>query len=169
MITAHYAALFPPLSADQLHALSAQDAALGFRAANMAHFYSLDEHHLAQMRAYFERLSQLGAVSASQLQDMAGAYIASRHWQQARALREAFPATTMAPVPWVIDTVQGQITVPASVLSIGPTAGQRSISSRTASCCARWKGGRKQGASRNCLRQHVPSTCEQCAGHQSQA
>jgi hypothetical protein len=123
MITAHYAALFPPLSADRLHTLSAQDAALGFRAANMAHFYSLDEHHLAQMRAYFERLSQLGAVSASQLQDMAGAYIASRHWQQARALREAFPSATMASVPSVIDTVQGQIAAPGSVLSIGPTAG----------------------------------------------
>lgn len=123
-ITTHHAALFPPLSSDQLRALPAQDAELGFRAANMAHFYSLDERHLAQMQAYFERLSQLDVVSASQAQDMAGAYIASRHWQQARAVREAFPAATIASIPAVIDTViQGQISEPASVLSVGPTAG----------------------------------------------
>lgn len=122
-ITASYAELFPPLPADQVHALSAQDAALGFRAANMAHFYSLDEYHLAQMRVYFDRLTQLDVASPSQVRDLSGAYVASRHWQQARSLREAFPAVMLAPIPPVLDAMGRQASAPASVLTVGAADG----------------------------------------------
>jgi len=123
-ITDSYAALFPPLSAAQLSRLSAADAAMGFRAANMANFYTQDERHLAQMQAYFLRLEVLGATSASQASDLMGAYVASRRWSEAEKLQARYPAADQEPLPSIRDTLGGKTDSGPSILTVDAVHGE---------------------------------------------
>ncbi|WAC64044.1 hypothetical protein OVA13_04480 [Pseudoxanthomonas sp. SL93] len=97
--------------------LGDQDLLTLFRAANIAHAYSISRKALQVMMQTFEALSTRDLVSQRTYGDMHGALVASRDIAQARGLEDRFPLFAVERMPDIaFDSISGAtaIAVPAS-------------------------------------------------------
>lgn len=102
---------FADYAATDLSKVADQELITLFRAANIAHAYSVRGSYLEVMRRTFDALDARGLVSQGIYGDMHAAMFASREFSQARRLEAKFPQWPVESVPDLSSDTDAAVTV----------------------------------------------------------
>ena len=107
-----YDELFGVQDATKLRALSTKELNLLFRATNSAAFYALRLRDAENLRLILDELFRRNEANRQHFEDVYGAYVAMRHFDDARALANTHKLKDLEDLPPLVDSVSRSIQGP---------------------------------------------------------